>query len=55
MSDRLFIDTNIFVYSFDSRESDKQQKAKELIMEALSTQKGVVSFQVIQEFVNVAT
>lgn len=55
MSDRFFIDTNIFVYSFDSRESDKQQKAKELIMEALSTQKGVVSFQVIQEFINVAT
>ena len=54
MSDRFFLDTNIFVYSFDQCAAAKAQKATELIREALTTQKGVISYQVVQEFFNVA-
>jgi len=54
MSDRFFLDTNIFVYSFDQSAVVKARKAAELIREALATQKGVVSYQVVQEFFNVA-
>jgi predicted nucleic acid-binding protein len=54
MSDRFFLDTNIFVYSFDRTAAAKAMKAEQLIREALTTQKGVVSYQVVQEFFNVA-
>ena len=54
MSDRFFLDTNIFVYSFDQRSAAKAPRAKQLIREALTTQKGVISYQVVQEFFNVA-
>ena len=54
MSDRFFLDTNIFVYSFDQSSAAKAQKAAQLIREALTTQKGVISYQVVQEFFNVA-
>lgn len=54
MSDRFFLDTNIFVYSFDRSSPAKAHKATELIREALTTQKGMVSYQVVQEFFNVA-
>jgi len=54
MSDRFFLDTNIFVYSFDQSAAAKARKSMQLIREALATQKGVVSYQVVQEFFNVA-
>jgi predicted nucleic acid-binding protein len=54
MSDRFFLDTNIFVYSFDPSAKKKAQTATQLIRRALSTQKGIVSYQVIQEFLNLA-
>jgi predicted nucleic acid-binding protein len=54
MSDRFFLDTNIFVYSFDQSATAKAQKAVHLIREALTTQKGVISYQVVQEFFNAA-
>lgn len=54
MSDRFFLDTNIFVYSFDRSAASKAGQAKRLIREALTSQKGVVSYQVVQEFFNVA-
>lgn len=53
MSDRFFLDTNIFVYSFDRSAAEKAQKAAQLIRKALTTQKGVISYQVVQEFFNV--
>ena len=55
MKGRFFLDTNIFVYSFDDNAKDKQQKARELIKTSLKTGNGHISFQVIQEFFNVAT
>ena len=54
MPDRFFLDTNIFVYSFDRSETAKSRRAAQLIRTALKTQKGIVSYQVVQEFFNVA-
>ena len=54
MKDKYFVDTNIFVYSFDPREPAKCRKAQKIIEDALSSHKGIISYQVIQEFVNVA-
>lgn len=54
MSGRFFLDTNIFVYSFDQSAAEKARRATQLIREALTTQKGMISYQVVQEFFNVA-
>src|SRR3990167_1208448 len=54
MSAKFFLDTNIFVYSFDRRSAAKQKKAQALIEQALTNHVGVISFQVVQEFLNVA-
>ncbi len=55
MSAKYFLDTNIFVYAFDFANPKKQKRANELIKTALENNTGCISFQVIQEFVNVAT
>ncbi|HWG21937.1 MAG TPA: PIN domain-containing protein [Terracidiphilus sp.] len=54
MSDRFFLDTNVFVYSFDPNYPAKRSRARELIRKALGSHKGVVSYQVVQEFFNLA-
>ena len=54
MSARYFLDTNVFVYSFDAGAPAKARRARALIREALVTGQGVVSYQVVQEFLNVA-
>jgi predicted nucleic acid-binding protein len=54
MNDRFFLDTNIFVYSFDHAAKKKSRIAQELIRRAIGTGKGKVSYQVVQEFFNVA-
>jgi predicted nucleic acid-binding protein len=54
MSDRFFLDTNIFVYSFDTSSPKKAAQAKKLIRTAIETRGGIVSYQVVQEFFNVA-
>ena len=48
-----FLDTNIFVYSFDKKEVAKQARARELVRAALQGD-GCASWQVVQEFSNVA-
>ena len=55
MSDKYFIDTNIFIYAFDQQTPGKNKTANDLIKIALSDHKGCISFQVVQEFLNVAT
>lgn len=55
MNDKFFIDTNIFVYSFNTDAPEKNIKAREVIQKALETKQGCISTQVIQEFINVAT
>src|ERR1700732_3010167 len=54
MNDRFFLDTNILVYSFDQSTARKTAEAGRLINQALTTGKGVISYQVVQEFFNVA-
>jgi len=52
--DRYFIDTNIIVYMFDKDHPQKRETAIRIVKEALESGKGVISYQVIQEFCNVA-
>ena len=54
MSGRFFLDTNIFVYTFDPNARTKATKAVSLIRKAADAGEGVVSYQVVQEFFNVA-
>ena len=54
MPAEFFLDTNVFVYTFDRHEPDKQARARRLVERALGTGDGVVSSQVVQEFLNVA-
>ncbi|MEM7514270.1 MAG: PIN domain-containing protein [Bacteroidota bacterium] len=55
MSDRYFLDTNILVYSFDGNSPAKQEVARELISVGLTSGKAIISYQVVQEFINVST
>jgi predicted nucleic acid-binding protein len=50
-----FLDTNIFVYALLASEPLKKQRALQLIEQALASHQGCTSYQVIQEFANVAT
>ncbi len=50
----VFLDTNIFVYAFLASEPRKRAKAVELIETCLGSGRGSVSYQVAQEFANVA-
>ncbi len=55
MNGKYFLDTNIFVYCFDDRNADKKVRSLSLIGEALQSGKGIISWQVVQEFLNVST
>lgn len=50
----VFLDTNIFVYAFLASEPRKRTKAVELIEACLGSGRGSISYQVVQEFANVA-
>ena len=54
MSDRYFLDTNVFVYTFDDTAPRKRDIASEIISAAGADGAGAISFQVIQEFCHVA-
>jgi predicted nucleic acid-binding protein len=54
MSDRFFLDTNIFVYSFDRKAPKKADRATRLVRRAIETREGIVSYQVVQDFFSVA-
>jgi predicted nucleic acid-binding protein len=48
----VFIDTNIFIYAHDNSDPLKSEIAKTLILDQVSMNRAVISFQVIQEFCN---
>jgi len=52
---KIFIDTNILVYSLDQANPQKQMKARTLLKTARTSRTGVLSTQVLQEFYVVAT
>jgi len=54
MSAEYFLDTNVLIYSFDDLAPRKQATAQELIVGALVRGQGAISWQVIQEFLNVS-
>lgn len=47
---KVFIDTNILVYSMDSRDKKKKTKCRSLLKTLDNKKTGVISTQVIQEF-----
>ena len=49
-----FLDTNILVYSFDDSAPAKKRMAQAWIRGALHTRRGVISSQVVKEFLSVA-
>ncbi len=57
MKGKIFLDTNIFVYSIDSsaEEKEKRNVARKLVKTHIREESGVISIQVIQEFFQVAT
>ena len=55
MSVEFFLDTNILICTFDETSPAKQARARELVEDALKNRAGVISYQVTQEFLNVAT
>lgn len=54
MNGKFFLDSNILIYSFDSRDLAKQQLAQQLISQALVNKIGIISYQVVQESLNTA-
>jgi predicted nucleic acid-binding protein len=54
MNGKFFLDTNVFVYSFDQGSVAKLRRSSQLIGRAVTTRTGVISYQVVQEFFNLA-
>ena len=50
MTERIFFDTDITLYCFDTREPREQERAKDLLAYGASSGLGIVSYQVLQEF-----
>lgn len=50
-----FIDTNIFIYLFDETDERKRNISEQLIQRALETRSACISYQVVQEALNVVT
>jgi predicted nucleic acid-binding protein len=50
MTDRIFVDTNVLVYSRDASEPQKQEKAMAWMTRLWNEKSGRLSFQVLNEF-----
>ena len=50
MSGKCFVDTNILFYAHDRQAGPKHHRAKQLLIELIDTDAGVLSIQVLQEF-----
>lgn len=50
MKDKVFIDSNVLVYAHDIASPAKQKMAKEAVYEAIRSDRGAISTQVISEF-----
>ena len=48
-----FLDTNVFVYLFDEADESKRRQAEILVNNVLVRRTGCISFQVVQETLNV--
>jgi predicted nucleic acid-binding protein len=57
MKDKIFLDTNVFVYSIDSSPTHKKKAdiARDIVQQHIRDGTGVISIQVLQEFYQVST
>lgn len=53
MGNKIFLDTNLFLYAQDRRFPDKQRRSRETITEVRNSESGVVSTQIMQELFSV--
>ncbi len=54
MNVKSFLDTNIIVYAFDQSFPEKAKIAQRLITDGAADKQAIISYHVVQEFVNVA-
>lgn len=54
MSAEFFLDTNVFIYHLDSTDPAKHATAELIVRDALAEGNGCISYQVVQECLNVA-
>jgi len=54
MSVKSFLDTNIIVYAFGQSFPEKAKIAQRLISQGAADKEAIISYQVVQEFINVA-
>lgn len=54
-SPRVFLDSNILIYTDDKGSPDKLSVAKKLVVVHLSGRSGVISIQVLQEYFSIVT
>lgn len=52
---KIFVDTNLFVYSIDQRDLAKRDKARNILKKLVDVHQPVISTQVIKEFYVVAS
>ena len=55
MAERVFVDTNVFIYADDNSAPAKRERARDVLRELVQGGRAVVSTQVLQEFFVVAT
>ena len=55
MSVEHFLDTHVFIYLFDETNDHKRERAVRLVQESLEDETGCISYQVVQETINVLT
>ncbi len=54
MSAEFFLDTNVFIYHLDSTDPEKHAAAERIVRTALAEGNACISYQVVQECLNVA-
>lgn len=55
MSVEDFLDTNVLVYMLDETDAGKRQRAEQLVQRSIEMGTGCISYQVVQETLNVVT
>ena len=55
MSERVFIDTNVFVYADGPKPGPKRDRARAVLAPLIRSRRAVVSTQILQEYFNIAT
>lgn len=55
MNDKVFVDTNVLVYAHDADSGEKHVAARALVSRLWETRAGILSTQVLQEFIVAVT